>query len=100
MKLLQIDFKMKGPWGEEMSKAFEDVAKDIANEKNLIWKVWTENKAAEEAGGIYLFENEEALDAYVIKHTKRLNSFGITEINAKKFDVNVPLTIIDRGNLK
>lgn len=100
MKLLQIDFKMKGPWGEEMSKGFEDLAKDIANEKDLIWKIWTENQAAEEAGGIYLFENEEALDRYLAKHTARLNSFGITEITAKKFDVNVPLTMIDRGRLK
>jgi hypothetical protein len=100
MKLLQIDFKMQGPWGEEMSTAFADLAKDIAQEERLIWKIWTENEKEGEAGGIYLFEDEEALDRYVIKHTKRLNSFGITEITAKKFDVNVPLTQIDRGPLK
>ncbi|PEU15429.1 MULTISPECIES: monooxygenase [unclassified Bacillus (in: firmicutes)] len=100
MKLLQIDFKMKGPWGEEMSKSFKVLAKDIANEKDLIWKIWTENQDAEEAGGIYLFKSEEVLDRYLAKHTARLNSFGITEINAKKFDVNVPLTMIDRGKLK
>ncbi|BAE86574.1 monooxygenase [Desulfitobacterium hafniense] len=99
MKLLQIDFKMKGPWGKEMSMAFEGLAKDIAAEEHLIWKIWTENEATEEAGGIYLWQNEEALDRYVIKHIARLNSFGITEINSKKFDVNIPLTEIDRGKL-
>lgn len=99
MKLLQIDFKMQGPWGEEMTKAFTDLAKDIANEKDLIWKVWTENAEAQESGGIYLFENEESLDRYLTKHTARLNSFGITGINAKKFDVNVPLSLIDRAKL-
>ncbi|MGE4272582.1 MAG: monooxygenase [Desulfitobacterium sp.] len=100
MKLLQIDFEMEGPWGEEMSKAFEDLAKDIATEKDLIWKIWTENESTKESGGIYLFENEEALDRYLAKHTARLGSFGIVNINAKKFDVNVPLTMIDRGKLE
>lgn len=33
MKLLQIDFKMEGPWGEEMSQAFEGLAQDIATER-------------------------------------------------------------------
>ncbi|MCF0148150.1 MAG: monooxygenase [Clostridium sp.] len=100
MKLLQIDFKMQGPWGEEMSIAFADLAKDIAQEKRLIWKIWTENEKEGEAGGIYLFEDEEALDVYLDKHTKRLNSFGITEITAKKFDVNEALSLIDRGPIK
>lgn len=51
-------------------------------------------------GGIYLFENEEELDRYLAKHTARLNSFGIVDITAKKFDVNIPLTKIDRGRLE
>lgn len=100
MKLLQMDFKMEEPWGEEMSKAFEDLAKDIATEEGLIWKIWTENQAEKEAGGIYLFENEDDLERYLTKHTARLKSFGITDLNAKRFDVNVPLTLIDRGKLK
>lgn len=96
MKLLQMDFKMEEPWGAEMSKAFEDLAKDISTEKGLIWKIWTEN----EAGGIYLFENEDDLDRYLEKHTARLKSFGIMDVNAKIFDVNVPLTLINRGKLE
>lgn len=99
MKLLQMDFKMEAPWGEEMSKAFEDLAKDISTEEGLIWKIWTENEAEKEAGGIYLFDNEADLERYLKKHTARLKSFGIEEVNAKRFDVNVPLTTIDRGKL-
>lgn len=99
MRLLQIDFKMQGPWGVEMSKNFVDLAIDIAEEEGLIWKIWTENSSTEEAGGIYLFETEAYLDNYLSKHTARLRSFGVTEINAKKFSVNVPLTLIDRGRL-
>lgn len=100
MKLLQIDFKMQGPWGDEMSTSFADLAKDIAKEERLIWKIWTENEKQGEAGGIYLFADEESLDRYLDKHTKRLNSFGITEITAKKFDVNETLSLIDRGPIK
>lgn len=99
MKLLQMDFKMEAPWGEQMSKDFEDLAKDIATEEGLIWKIWTENEAEKEAGGIYLFDNEDDLNRYVKKHTARLSSFGINEVNSKVFNVNVPLTMIDRGKL-
>lgn len=83
-----------------MSQAFEGLAQDIATEEDLIWKIWTENQDTEESGGIYLFANEEALDRYLEKHTARLASLGIVNINAKKFDVNIPLTMIDRGKLE
>ena len=55
--LLQVDFPHDGIFGEKMAEAFEDLAKDIANEDGLIWKIWTENEATKEAGGIYLFDN-------------------------------------------
>ena len=99
MKLLQIDFPIEGPFGEEMTKAFEDLAKDIATEEGLIWKIWTENSTNKEAGGIYLFSDENNAKQYLEKHTKRLNSFGIIDINAKIFDVNVPLSLIDKAKL-
>ena len=99
MKLLQIDFPIQGPFGEEMTKAFEDLAKDISTEEGLIWKIWTENATNKEAGGIYLFSDENNAKRYLEKHTKRLNSFGIVEINAKIFDVNVPLSLIDKANI-
>lgn len=41
--LLQIDFKMKGPFGDEMAKEFSDLAKSINEEDGFIWKIWTEN---------------------------------------------------------
>ena len=99
MKLLQIDFPIEGPFGEEMTKAFEDLAKDIATEEGLVWKIWTENSTNKEAGGIYLFSDENNAKQYLEKHTKRLNSFGIIDINAKIFDVNVPLSLIDKAKL-
>lgn len=99
MKLLQIDFKMDAPFGDEMSKAFEPLAQSIAQEKGLIWKIWTENSETKEAGGIYLFENEDSAKTYLNMHTKRLESFGITPVRAKIFNINIPLSKIDKAPL-
>ena len=37
--LLQIDFPMSGPWGDEMAAAFGDLAAVIADAPGLRWKV-------------------------------------------------------------
>ncbi|NTU84552.1 MAG: monooxygenase [Chloroflexales bacterium] len=95
--LLQFDFPASGPWGEAMAHAFTDLAQSIAEAPGLIWKIWTENEVTGEQGGIYLFANAEMAEAYRVMHTARLAAFGITEIRAKTFAVNVPLSAITRG---
>ncbi|MCG3692632.1 monooxygenase [Aliarcobacter butzleri] len=97
--ILQVDFPHDGIFGEEFSKAFVDLAKDISNETGLIWKIWTENEEKKEAGGIYLFSNETDAKRYLEKHTKRLESFGYKNINTKIFKVNEPLSKITNANL-
>lgn len=42
--LIQIDFPHNGPFGKEMSDFMADLAKDIANEAGLEFKIWTENE--------------------------------------------------------
>lgn len=98
--ILQIDFPASGPWGEEMASAFSDLARVIADTPGLRWKVWTESASSGEAGGVYLFDDERAARAYLDEHTRRLESFGITGIRARVFDVNEPLTEITRGPLR
>lgn len=93
--LLQIDFPYTGPFGEDMTNMMGDLAKDIANENGLLWKIWTENKEENIAGGIYLFENENDAKRYLEKHTQRLESFGISAIRGKILHVNEPLSAID-----
>ena len=65
LKLLQIDYLFSGPWGAEMAEEYSDLAHRIAAIPGLICKVWTENREAGEAGGVYLFEDEASLDAYL-----------------------------------
>lgn len=95
--ILQVDFKMDGPFGEDMAVGFKDLAESINQEEGVIWKIWTENPEAGEAGGIYLFETKETAAAYLNMHSKRLNGFGIMEINAKIFEVNNALSNINNG---
>ncbi|MBB1482247.1 monooxygenase [Tessaracoccus sp. MC1865] len=95
--LLQIDFPSDGPFGAEMSDAYADLATSISQEPGLQWKIWTENATDRAAGGIYLFNDEDSARAYCDMHTKRLESFGVTGIRARFFDVNPDLTEITRG---
>ncbi len=97
LMLLQIDFPDTRST-DNKTEALIPLAQSIATTPGLIWKIWTENPETQEAGGIYLFEDEASLDAYLAMHTDRLKGFGIEQINAKKFQVNQPLTEITRGS--
>ncbi len=96
--ILQVDFPHDGIFGEEFSEAFIDLANDISQEAGLIWKIWTENEATKEAGGIYLFSNESDVKRYLTKHTARLESFGYKNIRAKIFSVNESLSLITKAS--
>ncbi|MGY6273654.1 monooxygenase [Achromobacter denitrificans] len=95
--ILQVDFPYAGPWGKEMSEAMEGLARSIAEEPGLIWKIWTENESSGTAGGVYLFADAPSAEAYLAMHTARLKGFGIPHVNAKLFAVNEALTRIDQG---
>lgn len=97
--LLYIEFPSEGPFGSEAATAYADLAADIAAEDSLIWKLWTENAETATAGGVYLFTAEASADRYLAKHTKRLAGFGITEVTAKGFDVNLELSTTTRAYL-
>jgi len=96
-KLLQLHFTFNGPFGQEMADGLKDLAESINHEPGFIWKIWTENKQTQEGGGIYLFESEETALAYLEMHTARLKNFGVTEVFGKIFDINEPLTKINKG---
>ena len=97
--LLQFDFPFDGPWGPVMTAALGDLAKDIAGEDGLIWKIWTENERERRAGGIYLFADPQSAARYRAKHEQRLAAFGIQGIVARTFAVNAPLSHITRAPL-
>lgn len=97
--LFQVDFPYAGPWGAEMAGAFDGLARDIAAEDGLLWKLWTEDPAGGRAGGVYLFRDAASAERYRDKHVARLTGFGITGIVAHIFAVNGPLSVITRAPL-
>ena len=99
-KLLQIDFKFEGPFGKVLATELQELAKDIAEEPGLVWKIWTESAERKEAGGIYLFEDEQSASKFLEKHGKRLKKLGIENITAKLSDISEELTEITRGPVK
>ena len=101
MRILQIDFKYSGPWGNELASTGKGLAEGIAVVPGLLWKIWNENRETGEAGGIYLFEDVDSLQRFMEIHMERLSNFpGIREIRAKEFDINEALTTITRGPVK
>lgn len=98
--VLQVDFKMDGPFGDEMAQSFSDLAKSINEEPGFLWKIWMEDSEAKIAGGIYIFETKETAEQYLDMHSKRLAGFGINDVNAKILAINPKLTEITNGPIK
>jgi hypothetical protein len=84
MKLVQFDFPYNGPFGPEMTAAMDGLAKSIAQEPGFIWKIWTENQSAHEAGGIYVFSDEQSARNY-IKNTRSVSRDSASKTSTPKY---------------
>ena len=98
--ILQVNFPYAGPFGDEMTESLRDLAASICVEPGFLWKIWTISEESEEAGGIYLFADGDAAEAYASKHSERLKQMGVKSINAKVFHVQMPLTSMTRGPVR
>ncbi|UCE67845.1 MAG: YdhR family protein [Candidatus Zixiibacteriota bacterium] len=97
-KILQINFRYSvSP--DEYTAAVTDMADDFAAVDGLKWKVWIMNEKRREAGGIYLFNNQASLDAFlegplaaaVTSHP------ALVDFSVRQFDVMPDITAITRG---
>jgi Putative mono-oxygenase ydhR len=93
--ILQINYKLNGSRAEYERENLP-YAQPIADIPGLRWKVWIINEAQRDAGGIYLFDDEPALQAFldgpIIAEMK-----GDPTLSIKKFDAIAELTTITRG---
>jgi hypothetical protein len=97
-KILQLNFKFSVT-GDEYTSAVSPLAEDFAQLSGLRWKIWMLNEAESEAGGIYLFDDEASLKAYlegplaaqVTSHP------ALSDFSVKLFDVMDDVTAITRG---
>jgi hypothetical protein len=99
-RILQINVKFSVS-AAELKDAFTRLANDIAATPGLRWKVWIMNEAESEAGGIYLFDDADSVNAYLGGPiVAGLQAYeALTEISVKQFDVVEDLTAITRGPL-
>lgn len=94
-KILQINYELRGPRAE-YEKENLPYAQPIADLPGLRWKVWIISEAQSEAGGIYAFEDDAAVQAFldgpIIAEMR-----GDPTLSIKAFDVIGELTAITRG---
>ena len=97
-KILQINVRFKVS-AAELAKEFEAAAVPIAQVPGLQWKVFGMDEERSEGAGIYLFEDDASLKAYIegpiIARMKSLEAFS--DITMKHFDVVEGATAITRG---
>jgi hypothetical protein len=91
---LLFRFRFHGPWGKDLTEHTHELARDIASEHGLVWKLWLENRETGHAGGIYLFENAAAAERYREKHERRLSAMGLAGVATNAFSVNADLSLL------
>ena len=96
--ILQINYNLNVP-AAEYQKIVDSFAHAFLDVPGLTWKIWLLNPAAQEAGGIYLFDSQESLDAYLngplVAQLRGLTS--IWNISIKQFEVMPEVTALTRG---
>ena len=99
-QILQVNVKFS-ILRADLSAAWLGAAQPIADTPGLVWKVWLMNETESEAGGIYLFENKDAAEAYmagpIVASLKA--SPVISDISAKLFDVMEEHSAVTRAPL-
>ncbi|MEP0763326.1 MAG: YdhR family protein [Chloroflexota bacterium] len=97
-KILQINFKFNSSRAE-YEQVCLPLAQPIADVAGLRWKVWLMNEAGREAGGIYLFEDESSLQAFLSGPIVAGlgNDPSFSDISAKVFDPMEALSLITRA---
>ncbi len=97
-KILQLNFRFDVPRAD-YEGAVSPLASEFAEVPGLLWKIWLMNEAESEAGGIYLFEDEPSLAAYLEGPlaTAVKTHPALSDLSAKQFDVMENLTAITRG---
>jgi hypothetical protein len=98
LTVVQINFKLTMS-GKEYEQAIAPLAQVVADVAGLQWKIWLLNEYSHEAGGIYLFEDEDAANAFLngplVAQVKSAPS--IADLCVAQFAVLSTLTAITRG---
>ena len=98
-KILQINFTFSGISRSELEAAWLPAAQPIAETPGLRWKVWLMNENEHECGGIYLFDDEASVQAFlngpIVAATK--DAPILSNASVKIFGMMEAHTVITRG---
>ena len=102
MKLLQVNYRReRGQDDAEQAEHLLDAAERISGLPGLQWKLWIFDDSQNAAGGIYVFDTAEHArkwgDEMLPASLGRLP--GVSDIEARYFDVDERLSAITRGPL-
>jgi len=97
-RILQINFKFNVTRAE-YDQAASSLAGDFAALAGLRWKIWIMNEADREAGGVYMFEDEASVKAFLEGPlaAKVTSHPALSDFSVKQFDVMEDVTKITRG---
>ncbi|HTS27011.1 MAG TPA: YdhR family protein [Bryobacteraceae bacterium] len=99
--ILQINFNLNVPVSEYQKMA-DSVGHAFRDVPGLRWKIWLLNPAAQEAGGIYLFDSQASLNSHLngplVAQLRGLPS--IRNISMKQFEVMPEVTALTRGPIE
>lgn len=98
-QLLQVNFRFNMS-RDEYEQAVGPLAPDIANAPGLRWKVWIMDEVGQEAGGIYLFDDETSMQAYIGLLQGMLQGPAFSDVQFKTFAVLEALSEITRGPIR
>lgn len=100
-KILQLNFKFSIT-GDEYRQAASSLAGQFAALPGLIWKIWMIKEADKVAGGIYFFEDEASVKAYLEGPlaAQVMSHPALSDFDAKIFDVMDDVTAVTRGPVK
>ncbi len=101
VKILQLNFKFNVSRAE-YEQAVSSLASEFAAVPGLRWKIWMINEVEQEAGGIYLFDDEASVKA-LLEGPLAAQVTGhpaLSDFSVKQFDVMEEMTAITRGPVK
>ena len=98
LKILQINYRLGTPVSAFLNES-GPVANVLSTVPGLRWKIWLKNENDNEGGGLYLFEDGEAVRNFVDGPVvAKLRSHpAIADVSVKEFDIPAELSSITRA---
>ena len=100
-QILQVNFSFNfSP--SEYEKIVSPLAQDFSAVPGCVWKIWLINKDSDEAGGIYLFADEPAVEKFKASPlvASVLNHPALSNFSIKQFGVMESISRVTRAPLQ